>query len=63
VISRAVPNVEIVEMKASSSSPSRSRNATGPPGKPALYAGFDVIVTDEERIRSIYGFADPAPAP
>ncbi len=34
----------------------------GPAGEPALYAGFDVIVTRDERIDSVYGFADPAPA-
>jgi len=33
----------------------------GPAGQPAIYAGFDVIVTREERIDSVYGFADPAP--
>lgn len=34
----------------------------GPEGEPALYAGFDVIVTRNERIRSVYGFAEAAPA-
>jgi hypothetical protein len=27
-----------------------------------LYVGFDVIVTDGERLRSVYGFMDAAPA-
>ncbi len=33
----------------------------GPPEDPDRYIGFDVIVTDEGRIRSVYGFMDEAP--
>lgn len=29
---------------------------------PDAYVGFDVIVTDADRIRSVYGFMDVAPA-
>lgn len=34
----------------------------GPAEDPAQFVGFDVIVTDGERIRSVYGFMDAAPA-
>lgn len=34
----------------------------GPADDPAQYVGFDVIVTDDGRIRSVYGFMDAAPA-
>lgn len=35
----------------------------GPAGaRDPEYVGFDVIVTDGERVRSVYGFADAAPA-
>src|SRR5581483_3642340 len=34
----------------------------GPAGGPAEYVGFDVLVTDGGRIRSVYGFMDAAPA-
>jgi SnoaL-like domain len=35
----------------------------GPAEDPAQFVGFDVIVTDgEQRIRSVYGFMDAAPA-
>ena len=34
----------------------------GPADDPALYVGFDVIVTDGGRIRSVYGFLDAVPA-
>ena len=34
----------------------------GPAGDPAQFVGFDVIVTDGGRIRSVYGFMDAAPA-
>jgi hypothetical protein len=34
----------------------------GPPEEPDRYLGFDVIVADDGRIRSVYGFADSAPA-
>jgi SnoaL-like protein len=34
----------------------------GPSDDPNQYVGFDVIVTDDGRIRSVYGFMDAAPA-
>jgi hypothetical protein len=34
----------------------------GPADDPDQYVGFDVIVTDAGRIRSVYGFMDAAPA-
>jgi hypothetical protein len=34
----------------------------GPPEQPDMFVGFDVIVTDGERIRDVYGFMDAAPA-
>jgi hypothetical protein len=34
----------------------------GPSDAPHAYVGFDVIVTDEGRIRNVYGFMDAAPA-
>lgn len=34
----------------------------GPVEKPDQFVGFDVIVTDDGRIRSVYGFMDAAPA-
>lgn len=34
----------------------------GTPEQPDQYAGFDVVVTDDGRIRSVYGFMDAAPA-
>jgi hypothetical protein len=34
----------------------------GPAEDPQRYVGFDVIVADGERIRSVYGFTDVAPA-
>jgi hypothetical protein len=34
----------------------------GPSGDPAQYVGFDVIVAEDGRIRSVYGFMDAAPA-
>jgi hypothetical protein len=34
----------------------------GPADNEALYVGFDVIVLDGERVRSVYGFMDDAPA-
>ena len=34
----------------------------GPPEQPDRYVGFDVIVTNGDRIRSVYGFMDAAPA-
>ena len=34
----------------------------GPADEPDRYVGFDVIVTDGGRIRSVYGFMDTAPA-
>jgi hypothetical protein len=34
----------------------------GPADAPHTYVGFDVIVADGGRIRSVYGFIDPAPA-
>jgi hypothetical protein len=33
----------------------------GPAGAPDTYVGFDVIVTDDGRIRNVYGFMDAAP--
>jgi hypothetical protein len=33
----------------------------GPAEEPDRFVGFDVIVTDEGRIRSVYGFMDAAP--
>jgi SnoaL-like domain len=34
----------------------------GPDGAPDDYVGFDVIVAEDGRIRSVYGFMDAAPA-
>ncbi len=34
----------------------------GPADAPDAYIGFDVIVTEDGRIRSVYGFMDSAPA-
>jgi hypothetical protein len=34
----------------------------GPTEDPDRYVGFDVIVTEGDRIRSVYGFTDAAPA-
>ena len=34
----------------------------GPPEDPDQYVGFDVVVADNGRIRSVYGFMDVAPA-
>ncbi len=34
----------------------------GPEEAPDAYVGFDVIVTDEGRIRNVFGFMDAAPA-
>ena len=34
----------------------------GPADEPDRYVGFDVIVTDDGRIRSVYGFMDKVPA-
>lgn len=34
----------------------------GPADAPDAYVGFDVIVTDDGRIRNVYGFMDSAPA-
>ena len=34
----------------------------GPAEQPDAYVGFDVIVTEDGRIRNVYGFADAAPA-
>jgi hypothetical protein len=34
----------------------------GPADAPDTYVGFDVIVTDDGRIRNVYGFLDAAPA-
>ena len=34
----------------------------GPDEAPDRYVGFDVIVTDDGRIRNVYGFLDAAPA-
>jgi hypothetical protein len=33
----------------------------GPADKPDAYVGFDVIVTENGRIRSVYGFTDATP--
>lgn len=33
----------------------------GPVNAPDAYVGFDVIVTDDGRIRNVYGFMDAAP--
>jgi SnoaL-like domain len=33
----------------------------GPAEEPDRYVGFDVIVTDDGRIRSVYGFMDAPP--
>jgi hypothetical protein len=33
----------------------------GPAETPDTYVGFDVIVTDDGRIRNVYGFTDAAP--
>jgi SnoaL-like domain len=35
---------------------------SGPAEEPDRYVGFDVIVSDDGRIRSVYGFMDKAPA-
>ncbi len=40
----------------------RFRWHAGPDADPDRYVGFDVIVTDGDRIRSVYGFMDAAPA-
>jgi hypothetical protein len=34
----------------------------GPAEDPDQYVGFDVIVTEDDGIRSVYGFMDAAPA-
>jgi len=34
----------------------------GPDDAPDQFVGFDVIVTDDGRIRNVYGFMDAAPA-
>lgn len=34
----------------------------GPPDAPDTFVGFDVIVTEDGRIRNVYGFTDAAPA-
>lgn len=34
----------------------------GPDDTPDAYVGFDVIVTDDGRIRNVYGFLDATPA-
>ena len=34
----------------------------GPADSPDQFVGFDVIVTDGDRIRNVYGFMDAAPA-
>jgi SnoaL-like domain len=34
----------------------------GPDDTPATFVGFDVIVTDDGRIRNVYGFTDVGPA-
>lgn len=34
----------------------------GPEEEPDRFVGFDVIVTEDGRIRSVYGFSDAAPA-
>jgi hypothetical protein len=34
----------------------------GPEEQPDLFVGFDVIVTEDGRIRRVYGFSDAAPA-
>jgi hypothetical protein len=34
----------------------------GPAETPDAYVGFDVIVTEDGRIRNVYGFMDAAPA-
>lgn len=34
----------------------------GPADQPDRYVGFDVIVADDGRIRSVYGFMDVVPA-
>ena len=34
----------------------------GPPETPDAFIGFDVIVTENGRIRNVYGFTDVAPA-
>jgi SnoaL-like domain len=34
----------------------------GPQEEPCRYVGFDVIVAEDGRIRSVYGFIDAAPA-
>jgi hypothetical protein len=40
----------------------RFRWHAGPADAPDQYVGFDVIVTDDGRIRNVYGFMDAAPA-
>lgn len=34
----------------------------GPDDRPDTYVGFDVILTEDGRIRNVYGFTDAAPA-
>ena len=34
----------------------------GPADAPDAYVGFDVIVAEDDRIRTVYGFTDAAPA-
>lgn len=34
----------------------------GPDNAPDTYVGFDVIVTEDGRIRNVYGFTDAGPA-
>jgi hypothetical protein len=34
----------------------------GPNGAPDTYVGFDVIVTEDGRVRNVYGFMDGGPA-
>jgi SnoaL-like domain len=40
----------------------RFRWRAGPVEEPDRYVGFDVIVSDDGRIASVYGFMDKAPA-
>ena len=40
----------------------RFRWHAGPADAPDTYVGFDVIVTEDGRIRNVYGFTDAAPA-
>jgi hypothetical protein len=35
--------------------------ARRPHDKPNAYVGFDVILTEDSRIRNVYGFMDAAP--